>query len=137
MRRRLQEIAANVVDRIGNDRIRTINRDNTGTDSNFDVSIDSAENSGEGEENERGDFVLDAVTQKEVGGNEDKRGDSSDEQEDNNRRVDSKQDHDNEDDPQVERDFTSYDTWMGILSSSSIKYFVRIVSSSEVGVVSV
>lgn len=137
MRRRLQEIAANVVDRIGNDRIRTINRDNTGTDSNFDVSIDSAENSGEGEENERGDFVLDAVTQKEVGGNEDKRGDSSDEQEDNNRLVDSKQDHDNEDDPQVERDFTSYDTWMGILSSSSIKYFVRIVSSSEVGVVSV
>jgi UDP-glucuronate 4-epimerase len=35
-----------------------------------------------------------------------------------------------------ERDFSSYDTWMGVLSASSVKYFVRIVPSSEVGVVS-
>lgn len=35
-----------------------------------------------------------------------------------------------------ERDFSTYDTWMGILSASSVKYFVRIVPSSEVGVLS-
>lgn len=157
--RRLQDIAVNVVDKIGNDRIRTINRDDIDTNSNSDkiavskndveqgtgsgVSDEDSEdqnngdNYGEVEENEGGDFVLDAVTQKEVAANEDKRGDSSDEQDDNNRLVDSKQDNDNEDDLQMERDFSSYDTWMGILSSSSIKYFVRIVPSSEVGVVTI
>jgi nucleoside-diphosphate-sugar epimerase len=36
----------------------------------------------------------------------------------------------------LERDFSAYDTWMGVLSASSVKYFVRIVPSSEVGVVS-
>ena len=36
----------------------------------------------------------------------------------------------------AERDYSSYDTWMGVLSATSIKYFVRIVPSSEVGVVS-
>lgn len=30
-------------------------------------------------------------------------------------------------------DHSSYDTWMGILSSTSVQYFVRIVPSSEVG----
>ena len=35
-----------------------------------------------------------------------------------------------------ERDLSSMDTWMGVLSASSVKYFVRIVPSSEVGVVS-
>lgn len=39
--------------------------------------------------------------------------------------------------PHVERDYSSYDAWMGILSSASIKYFVRIVKSSEVGVASI
>ncbi len=34
-----------------------------------------------------------------------------------------------------ERDFSLYDTWMGVLSASSVKYSVRIVLSSEVGVV--
>jgi UDP-glucuronate 4-epimerase len=38
--------------------------------------------------------------------------------------------------PVIERDLSSYDTWMGVLSSSSTKYFVRIVPSHEVGVVS-
>jgi UDP-glucuronate 4-epimerase len=33
-------------------------------------------------------------------------------------------------------DYSSYDAWMGVLSASSVKYFVRIVPSSEVGVVS-
>merc|ERR1712161_14919 len=92
--------------------------------------------SGEGEENERGEFVLDAVTQKEVAANEDKGGDSSDEHEDNNR-VNTKQDSEIEEEPLMERDFSSYDAWMGILSSSSVKYFVRIVPSSDVGVVSI
>jgi UDP-glucuronate 4-epimerase len=32
-----------------------------------------------------------------------------------------------------DRDPSSYDTWMGVLSSTSVHYFVRIVSSSEVG----
>jgi dTDP-4-dehydrorhamnose reductase len=36
----------------------------------------------------------------------------------------------------VERDPSSYDIWMGVLSASSLKYFVRIVPSIEVGVVS-
>merc|ERR1712161_131314 len=92
--------------------------------------------SGEGEENERGEFVLDAVTQQEVAANEEKGGDSSDEHEDNNR-VDTKQDSEIEEEPLMERDFSSYDAWMGILSSSSVKYFVRIVPSSDVGVVSI
>ena len=35
----------------------------------------------------------------------------------------------------AERDYSSYDTWMGVLSATSVNYFVRIVSSSEVGVV--
>lgn len=33
-----------------------------------------------------------------------------------------------------ERDVSSYDTWMGVLSSPSAHFFVRIVPSSEVGV---
>jgi UDP-glucuronate 4-epimerase len=32
-----------------------------------------------------------------------------------------------------DRDPSSYDTWMGVLSSTSVHYFVRIVPSSEVG----
>ena len=35
-----------------------------------------------------------------------------------------------------ERDLSSMDTWMGVLSASTVKYFVRIVPSNEVGVVS-
>ena len=42
-----------------------------------------------------------------------------------------------EENNQVERDLSSYDNWMGILSSSNVKYFVRIVKSSEVGVESI
>jgi UDP-glucuronate 4-epimerase len=36
----------------------------------------------------------------------------------------------------LEHDFSAYDTWMGVLSASSVKYFVRIVPSDKVGVVS-
>jgi hypothetical protein len=32
-----------------------------------------------------------------------------------------------------DRDPSSYDTWMGVLSSTSVAYFVRVVPSSEVG----
>lgn len=158
-RRRLQEEAAvNVVDRVANDRIRTSKRD-TATSSKSNSNIEkekvtyseekeednesedehsvNLEPSIEGEETERGDFVLDAVAQKEVETNEDQRGDSSDEQEDSNLEVRSSRDESNgnENDSSMERDFSSYDTWMGILSSSSTKYFVRIVPSSKVGVV--
>ena len=168
-RRLLEEVEVDVVDRIGNDRARNTNIDaDTGADIDADIGADTksdkidevehetggddeeseedseeeqnlVENSGEGEENERGEFVLDAVAQKEVAANEEKRGDSSDEQEDI-RLVDSKQEGDNENEEEshnMERDLSSYDTWMGILSSSSVKYFVRIVPSSEVGVVSI
>jgi nucleoside-diphosphate-sugar epimerase len=34
-----------------------------------------------------------------------------------------------------QRDWSANDTWMGVLSATSVKYFVRIVPSSEVGVV--
>merc|ERR1712238_206160 len=115
-----------------------INRDNANTDTNA-YEIDEIKEDvrvGQVKENERGEFVLDAVTQKEVAANEEKGGDSSDEHEDNNR-VDTKQDSEIEEEPLMERDFSSYDAWMGILSSSSVKYFVRIVPSSDVGVVSI
>ena len=165
-RRLLEEVEVDVVDRIGNDRVRNTNIDDTGADTGADTKFDKidgveqetggddeeseedseeeeqqnlGENSGEGEENERGEFLLDAVAQKEVAANEEKRGDSSDEQEDI-RLVDNKQEGDNENEEEshnMERDLSSYDTWMGILSSSSVKYFVRIVPSSEVGVVSI
>lgn len=35
----------------------------------------------------------------------------------------------------VVRDVSEYDTWMGLVSSTELQYFVRIVPSSEVGVV--
>lgn len=35
-----------------------------------------------------------------------------------------------------QRDYSAYDTWMRVLSASSTKYFVRIVPSAEVGVLS-
>ena len=95
------------------------------------------ETSGEGEENERGDFVADAAAQKEVTADEEKRGDSSDELQEYHRAVDEKEGEENDDQESQQRNFSSYDAWMGILSSSNIKYFVRIVPSSEVGVVSI
>ena len=33
------------------------------------------------------------------------------------------------------RDVSEYDTWMGLVSSTKVNYFVRIVPSSAVGVV--
>eukprot|EP00536_Pseudo-nitzschia_multiseries_P004773 jgi/Psemu1/285337/fgenesh1_pg.82_\ len=92
--------------------------------------------SGEGE-NEKGEFVADASAQKEVTVDEEKRGDSSDELQEGSRTADQKDKEENNDQESQQRDFSSYDAWMGILSSSNIKYFVRIVPSSEVGVVSI
>jgi UDP-glucuronate 4-epimerase len=84
-------------------------------------------------ENERGgEFVLDAGAQQEVAADEEKRGQSSDQDDD-----EAEGEGDEEEAADVERDFSSYDTWMGILSSSSVKFFVRIVPSSAVGVVSI
>jgi len=84
------------------------------------------------DDSERGGFVLDAGAQQEVAADEEKRGESSDEHDD-----DELQAGEREGGEDLERDFSAYDTWMGILSSSSVKYFVRIVKSSEVGVVSI
>jgi hypothetical protein len=83
-------------------------------------------------ENDHGQFVLDAGAQQEVAADEEKRGQSSDEDDD-----EIEGNGEEEEAADIERDFSSYDTWMGILSSSSTKYFVRIVPSSAVGVVSI
>jgi nucleoside-diphosphate-sugar epimerase len=92
----------------------------------------------EGEERERGEFVADAIAQKEVIADGEKRGDSSDEVGEENRPVDDNNNQESdEQESHHQRDFSSFDTWMGILSSSRIKYFVRIVPSSEVGIVSI
>eukprot|EP00980_Cylindrotheca_fusiformis_P010025 scaffold2214_cov139-Cylindrotheca_fusiformis.AAC.22 len=70
------------------------------------------------------------VRQEEVDHGEIQRGESLDED------SDSEDDETDGADNLSERDHSSYDTWMGVLSASSVKYFVRIVASSEVGVVS-
>ena len=93
------------------------------------------ETSGEAEK-ERGEFVADAVAQKEVNADEEKRGDSSDEGPEEISALDDNEKTENaeEEKESQERDMSS---WMGILSSSKTKYFVRIVPSSEVGVMSI
>lgn len=71
-----------------------------------------------------------AEEQEEVNHEDVKRGESS-ESADNN--FDEESDNEK---TLTERDYSTYDTWMGVLSATSVKYFVRIVASSEVGVVS-
>lgn len=71
-----------------------------------------------------------AVEQEEVNHEDVKRGVSSEESDQN---LD---DDSNSEKVLTERDYSSYDTWMGVLSATAVKYFVRIVPSSEVGVVS-
>jgi len=95
------------------------------------------DNSGEGEEKDRGEFVADAIAQKEVVAGEEKLGDSSDEVREEDRPADDKNKKGDDEQESQHRDFSSFDTWMGILSSSRIKYFVRIVPSSEVGITSI
>jgi len=87
-----------------------------------------------GEEKDRGEFVADAVAQEEVKAGEEKRGDSSDEGQEERKSIDDKKIKENDGKESKERDSSS---WMGILSSSRIKYFVRIVPSSEVGITSI
>jgi len=89
--------------------------------------------SGEGEE-ERGEFVADAIAQEEVNAGEEKRGDSSDEAREESRTFDDskKSETDGKDSQQLESS-----SWMGILSSSKTKYFVRIVPSTDVGIISI
>ena len=84
-------------------------------------------------EDGHGGFVIQAEdAQPEVEAGDEKRGASSEQDDDE---EESTEDKGAESDV-LERDFSSYDTWMGILSASPVKYFVRIVESSEVGVVS-
>ena len=84
-------------------------------------------------EDGHGGFVIQAEdAQPEVEAGDEKRGASSEQDDDE---EESAEDKGAESDV-LERDFSSYDTWMGILSASPVKYFVRIVESSEVGVVS-
>ena len=101
---------------------------------NDDEEDDEDDSDDEEEEESTGDIepgalVLDAGAQQEVAADEEKRGDSDEDNEDSEQEVELEEG--------TGRDFSSYDTWMGILSSSQIKYFVRIVPSSEVGVVSI
>ncbi len=91
------------------------------------------EESGEGEDKARGDFVADAVAQEEVDAGEEKRGESSDEAPEETLSIVNKKTGKGSDESR-ERDSSS---WMGILSSSKVKYFVRIVLSSEVGITSI
>merc|ERR1711935_18584 len=84
------------------------------------------ENSGEGEE---GEFVADAVAQEEIIADEEKRGDSSDVVREENSPSDDDSKKESDEQESQHRDYSSFDTWMGILSSSRIKYFVRIVPS--------
>ena len=109
--------------------------DGTESESTNDNEEDDEDDSDDEEEEEStgdiepGALVLDAGAQQEVAADEEKRGDSDEDDEDAEQEVESEEG--------TGRDFSSYDTWMGILSSSQIKYFVRIVPSSEVGVVSI
>lgn len=100
-----------------------------------DDEIQELEDHTKGEDNDRPEFVLDAGKQQEVAAEEKQRGESSDDPDDDELIVEVQEDLDTE--SHVERDYSSYDAWMGILSSSSTKYFVRIVKSSEVGVASI
>jgi UDP-glucuronate 4-epimerase len=107
-----------------------------------DLAVLTDDETGESEEedadapqggDEGGGFVNEGVQQQEVVAGEKNRGASS-EQDDDQAGF-----NDDEKDSELlleGRDFSSYDTWMGVLSASSVKYFVRIVPSSEVGVVS-
>jgi len=109
-----------------------------------DLAIPADEETGESEEedpdtpeggDEGGDFVKEGVEQQEVVAGDKKRGASSEQDDDEAGFTDDN----GEEDPELlleGRDFSAYDTWMGVLSASSVKYFVRIVPSSEVGVVS-
>lgn len=84
------------------------------------------------EEGDTSGIQAESVQQEEVDHGEVARGGSSEED------LDEGMGDDEADAPDIlsERDYSSYDTWMGVLSASSVKYFVRIVPSSEVGVVS-
>jgi nucleoside-diphosphate-sugar epimerase len=86
------------------------------------------------EENVRAGFGMKGEDVEEVAAGDKKRGDSSEQDDDQVQQLDDV--GVTEDMTTEERDFSAYDTWMGVLSATSIKYFVRIVPSSEVGVVS-
>jgi len=88
-----------------------------------------------GEAEERGEFVADAIAQKEVS-DEKMGGESLDEIREENKPMNNDNNESSERESQ-HRDFSSFDTWMGILSSARTKYFVRIVPSSEVGIVTI
>jgi hypothetical protein len=102
-------------------------------ESSDDEAVEESDEEQTPEDTERGEFVL-AGAQQEVAADEEKRGDSSEDHDDDEILPDDREE--NGDEPHIERDFSSYDTWMGILSTKN-PYFVRIVKSSEVGVVSI
>mmetsp|Transcript_20276 Transcript_20276/g.57566 ORF Transcript_20276/g.57566 Transcript_20276/m.57566 type:complete len:546 (+) Transcript_20276:1-1638(+) len=63
------------------------------------------------------------------------RGDSSSEMDDDIIPF-NQEEYDGDGSPLLQRDYSAYDAWMGVLSATSKHYFVRIVPSSEVGVIS-
>ena len=86
------------------------------------------------DEDGRGGFGMHTEEEVNAAGDE-KRGASSEQDDDQGEPGEEEEEEDVEE-SLLERDFSSYDAWMGVLSASSVKYFVRIVPSSEVGVVS-
>jgi UDP-glucuronate 4-epimerase len=125
-RRRLQEKDANgeVADEDGDE-------DNVDGEGSGDDLDGDKEDAG-GEEGDKTGMQAESVQQEEVDHASVKRGGSSEEDID----QDTGDDEPDAADILSERDFSAYDTWMGVLSASSVKYFVRIVPSSEVGVLS-
>ena len=104
-------------------------------DADDEVPIVSAGDSNDvDEEDSRVVFGMKGDDVEEVVAGDKKRGDSSDRDDDEVQQLG--EEPGTEDAPAEERDFSHYDSWMGVLSASSVKYFVRIVPSSEVGVIS-
>lgn len=97
-------------------------------DDDVDDTANDKEDKKDDKEDKKG-MQAEAVKQEEVNHEDVKRGESSEEAEYSLDKSESEK-------GLTERDYSSYDTWMGVLSATSVKYFVRIVPSSEVGVVS-
>ena len=83
--------------------------------------METVKRKGSGDEGEEEDGPADDETDEEE---DDGDGDEDEEEMDGDEATD-----------EPDQDISSYDTWMGVLSSPSAHYFVRIVPSDEVGVV--
>lgn len=112
----------------------TLDEGDQNEDDEFENELESEDGEGEEGDEHRG-FGVHGEEGVEAAAGDKSRGGSSD-QDDDVQGGEGFGEEIPEDFPLEERDFSAYDTWMGVLSASSVKYFVRIVPSSEVGVVS-